>query len=450
MPPLSRSPHLILIGMLFLFSRACGASDLPTATTGPALSSTPSPTERPTITPTITPTDTPLPPTSTPTRTRTGTPTYTVLPPIPDFDKLIAWSYGAANLTCPADRPPDTIVVSGPTFGTGLNACFWLKGLDPDKPFQIKMELQGSASESLMSPDLNIDWNNNTVKWEGLSHSSGHAEMTVGGFPALGFSLWLPDTLSPGQWRIYIQQGGSMVDGFSTTFQLEKKDRAYVSAFDSFPPGRFVPGGIGYLGPPPPHWLHVANQGKVRVHGIGFPAGKTVYVLLYAQSLSSSDYTLTEVLPVRADEAGSFDTDLVGRFNPGMDYFVFGISDPHTSITRGGGDFADVSLPLDHFWVEPPINITGACPGAVPQRLAVRQRGVVCTQKDPVPLRDAPGQAGKVLVLLKTGSPFTVKDGPICVEDWSWWQIRADEGHTGWIPEGAGDPADPYYICPLP
>jgi serine/threonine-protein kinase len=90
------------------------------------------------------------------------------------------------------------------------------------------------------------------------------------------------------------------------------------------------------------------------------------------------------------------------------------------------------------------------CPGAPPQRLKVGERGKVCTQSDPVKLRTNPGRASSAISSLLTGTLFTVIGGPECGGDnWSWWQIRTDDGRTGWIAEG-GDYVDPYFLCNLP
>jgi hypothetical protein len=50
---------------------------------------------------------------------------------------------------------------------------------------------------------------------------------------------------------------------------------------------------------------------------------------------------------------------------------------------------------------------------------------------------------------LEPGTQFTIIGGPSCSDNWSWWNIRLDDGTTGWVSEG-GDEIDPYFICPSP
>jgi len=89
------------------------------------------------------------------------------------------------------------------------------------------------------------------------------------------------------------------------------------------------------------------------------------------------------------------------------------------------------------------------CPGAPPQRLKVGEMGVVCTKSDSLRLRSQPGLNGSVISSVKPGTTFEVIGGPECAgNNWSWWQIRLNDGETGWLAEG-GDSVDPYFLCPV-
>jgi hypothetical protein len=91
-----------------------------------------------------------------------------------------------------------------------------------------------------------------------------------------------------------------------------------------------------------------------------------------------------------------------------------------------------------------------SCPGAPPQRLTVGGRGEVCTRTDNVRLRAEAGRDATVVASLPPGTEFTVLGGPQCAgSNWSWWEIRTDDGLTGWVAEG-GDATDRYFLCPLP
>jgi hypothetical protein len=447
---INRSYCRILVGVIFLFITACGSSSHPSSL--PASGSS-NPTS-------ASPTKPVLPPTQKPTQK----PPATALPPLPDFPKLVYFGGGGAGVICTKDRAPDTIEVDPVLFGGGLTACFWLKGLAPDLPFQIRMDFLGPAPQSMTTPPLRIDWSRPTVGpqgqetyavvWEGYGilpedeYEPGFAARTPDGTLALyDIGLWLPATLPPGQWRISLFQSGKSVDGYSLDFQLEKDDPAYVSAFGSAPPGEITPSDMIS------HQLKPKINGQVSVRGVGFPASHLVYVLLYNGGPQKGSAQLMDVRQVQSDPAGSIETELAGPFEPHGSYLILGVSDPRNvkTITQLGLDFLSTDEPMDSFLVVPAAGpgSPNSCPEALPQRMAVNRRGVVCTKTDPVRLRDAPSRSGGVILELNPGVQFTVREGPVCADAWSWWRIQTDEGQSGWISEGAGDAIDPYYICPL-
>ena len=90
-----------------------------------------------------------------------------------------------------------------------------------------------------------------------------------------------------------------------------------------------------------------------------------------------------------------------------------------------------------------------SCPGAPPQRLAVKGRASVCTARDAVYLRQNPGKQYTVIKTLVPGADLTITDGPVCSDNWSWWKVKTESGYIGWISEG-GDTKDQYFLCPAP
>jgi hypothetical protein len=156
--------------------------------------------------------------------------------------------------------------------------------------------------------------------------------------------------------------------------------------------------------------------------------------------------------PVQTDQNGFFVLELNQNIEIGQRYSLLGISNPQLSLTKPDGSFNYdvVADAIDCFYFDPnPSTSLLSCPGAPPQRMALSQRGYVCTKSDDVRLRDAPFRSANTINYLPVGSQFTVLDGPSCADNWSWWQIRTDYGVTGWIAEG-GDQVDPYFICPMP
>lgn len=89
-----------------------------------------------------------------------------------------------------------------------------------------------------------------------------------------------------------------------------------------------------------------------------------------------------------------------------------------------------------------------SCPGAPPQRVQVGGSAWVCTAYDRLIVRAKPLSNSAEITRLDPSEYVDVIGGPVCAEDWSWWQIENAAGLTGWVAEG-GDEVDPYFICPV-
>src|SRR5437588_4181076 len=89
------------------------------------------------------------------------------------------------------------------------------------------------------------------------------------------------------------------------------------------------------------------------------------------------------------------------------------------------------------------------CPGTPPTQFVVGQRGTVLASTQgtvvPVRIRQQPSKTGSVLAQLGEGATFTVSGGPQCADGYLWWQIRTDNGVTGWAAEGD---SSGYFIDP--
>ncbi|MCW5877714.1 MAG: SH3 domain-containing protein [Anaerolineales bacterium] len=88
-----------------------------------------------------------------------------------------------------------------------------------------------------------------------------------------------------------------------------------------------------------------------------------------------------------------------------------------------------------------------SCPGAPPQQLRVGDQAHVCTRRDSVYMREGPGRSASRLRSYSPGSTLSVIGGPVCSDNWSWWQVRDSAGREGWMAEG-GDDTDRYFLCP--
>lgn len=83
-----------------------------------------------------------------------------------------------------------------------------------------------------------------------------------------------------------------------------------------------------------------------------------------------------------------------------------------------------------------------AVPTILPTARALRYIGfegqLQTLEDDYLNLRDAPSTNSNVLALLENGVRFTLIDGPIEAEGFTWWQVRV-AGRTGWIVESLPD-----------
>jgi hypothetical protein len=72
-----------------------------------------------------------------------------------------------------------------------------------------------------------------------------------------------------------------------------------------------------------------------------------------------------------------------------------------------------------------------------PPKLQPSQRGqVTFTDGTPSRLRDMPGTNGTVVTQMDEGTAFEVVGSAYCVDDYRWWQVRLEDGTTGWVAEG--------------
>ncbi|MCB9453208.1 MAG: SH3 domain-containing protein [Anaerolineaceae bacterium] len=85
------------------------------------------------------------------------------------------------------------------------------------------------------------------------------------------------------------------------------------------------------------------------------------------------------------------------------------------------------------------------CPNSLPPTLIIGQMGRVLPG-DPNRIRAEPSTGGAEMGYIPGGAVFTVLDGPVCAEGYTWWQVDYN-GSVGWTVQG--DNAT-YWIEPLP
>jgi WD40 repeat protein len=86
-----------------------------------------------------------------------------------------------------------------------------------------------------------------------------------------------------------------------------------------------------------------------------------------------------------------------------------------------------------------------SCPGALPSRLVVGERGRA-TPGDANNVREQPTTQSAIVGHIPGGDFFRVLEGPICAEGMAWWKVESGEA-VGWTMEGA---AQSYWLEPLP
>ena len=451
--------RLALIGVMLLFVLACSVStsqpvsapvQAKTKTSAPpSTKSYPSATLRPVNTATRTPT-------RIPTKIPTRTPAKTQLPPLPDFEDVITFAAGAGGGPCSEiDEPPNYLDVWVNSAGVHMIACFWLRGIDVSRPLEINLSQPGNSTGVYFeSPTLFLDSNNARVLGEGYSTQQYFGNWyrqnneVIKGY----FNVWSSIRLSPGMWRFSITQTGSAFGTLSSDFRFDADGRPFLSVLSSRNKNELIGGSTPYN---IYHLIRSKGNGKVDVIGTDFPPNVPIYILLYRAIPNSFEMELMQKQVIQSDFHGTLATELEGPFASGQLYVIVALSDPNLPLQEYGENGYhnfNWNLPFDSFEVESQNSnsgFPGSCPGAPPQRLVVNQRAYVCTQSDRVRLRNAPAKSASTIVYVNTGTQFTVIGGPSCSDSWSWWNVRLDDGTTGWLSEG-GDTVDPYFICPVP
>lgn len=376
-----------------------------------------------------------------------GTPTeikVTLTPQLPDFDPIVNFASGGGDAPCLYVPDKSLPAVEGSTAfdqyflpRTGI-LCIW--GAPFDTRLQVSMispsgRVTLGGSVQVQSSDSKVIWLDQNLP------TSSSLSANLGSTTAIYLSLWWPGQVESGDWRVSVRWDGGAIAG---KFFAKTRNNPEVSVIDNRSRGQILPG----------RCLSTSNGENLRFVGENFPANRTVYVLVYSEAGASASSSLISKQAIQTDDRGAF----VGEFNQSLGlgkYFLVGFVDPNIKVAASGGqvNYEAVADAIDCLVIAnpaplPPISAVSSCPGAPPQRIKVNQRGYVCTREDAVKLRGAPKRSGGEIMQLAPGARFTVIGGPSCADNWSWWNVRLDNGTLGWISEG-GDQTDPYFICPL-
>jgi len=413
-------------------------------------------------------------------------PTNTPLPPLPDFPSdILFFGYGGGSLdlycaifpTLPAITGRTTYPIAptefrsytgvGPDFDYPRHAELCLDGAPQDTRIELKLispsqavtlrtafiiDSKSKPGELLVSwVEYPADWANDTGNifidsFAGLSHDS-NGNPTGSTFVSL--QIWWAGALESGTWKIEASWPGQTVTGdfAANTHRLHE-----VSLGDPDFNSRIIP----VINSADPYTCRPAMYVQPFYAVVeGFAPNVPVYILVYDATPAASwgyQTALVYKTALYADAQGAGRVDLATTFQPGTMYLMFATADPAVQLTVNTDNensvfnYAAIANAMDCFII--PSQTISSCPGAPPQRMVVNQRGSVCTKSEPVRMRTLPARSADTLIEVSSGTQFTVIGGPSCSDDWSWWNVRLEDGTTGWLAEG-GDEVDPYFICPL-
>jgi hypothetical protein len=87
------------------------------------------------------------------------------------------------------------------------------------------------------------------------------------------------------------------------------------------------------------------------------------------------------------------------------------------------------------------------CPGALPSRMVVNQPGRVITANG-TNLRERPTVSAELVGGMPENAQFTVIDGPVCADGFTWWEVRYTN-RTGWTAESTSQDYFLESLAPL-
>ena len=88
-----------------------------------------------------------------------------------------------------------------------------------------------------------------------------------------------------------------------------------------------------------------------------------------------------------------------------------------------------------------------ACPGTFLSQLHVGDNAMV-SKDPPLPnnVRAQADKTSKFLFAIQPGEVVQITSGPGCSNNWVWWQIKTQDGRSGWTAEGDGTD---YWLVPV-
>ena len=262
----------------------------------------------------------------------TRTPTNTPLPPLPEFDQVITFADGGGGSECDYPKSPNTINVPSARYGRYAQFCMTILGMEFDEPFYL--QLTAPNGKTYTSPAIWLDQGTKDLLWDGYPQFfSGYASWSGNGILYADILIWWPSSLSGdnGRFRPIVIVSAPQAFFRSPNRPGNRISTPSISRYEN----QIMPGN-NFSGR---HPLMPKGNGGVDVFGRGFPADKTVYVLLYhfiPVKGTSGKAEWLQTAAILADHSGQIQMELAGPVKDGESYLVIGLTDPSTPLN---GDF---------------------------------------------------------------------------------------------------------------
>lgn len=285
-------------------------------------------------------------PTKLPLTTLTKIPTNTPLPPLPDFDAVITFGGGGAEIGC-EEYPPNgnQIWVEGAGYGSLAVLCVFLQNVDSSVPIRLQLS-QVEGGIDLWSRDLIFDMNKQLVLWDGYTFRLYDQIIEMGGLidswedgnVKFALAIQLPLGLPAGDWQITIDRpGGVPVSG---VFQTSKEAGvSYINALDTRSRRELKP---GWCCGQNPQLLQFPDHESLLIMGTDYPPNTPVHILVYKE-LDIGGYGLFFNNVMVTDDRGVIWEEIYQTFEVGS-YILYGITNPDTLL--GGENYTSCQSAL--------------------------------------------------------------------------------------------------------
>lgn len=131
---------------------------------------------------------------------------------------------------------------------------------------------------------------------------------------------------------------------------------------------------------------------------------------------------------------------------------VFGLTSlvtaPTSTSTASTTSATPTAIPTSSVII--PVGATVLCPGAPVSIVRTGINGRVFVggaDRGPLNVRQTPSTAAAIVRIIPEATRFAIIGGPQCADNFTWWQVRLEDGVVAWVAEGT---TSQYFIEPAP